>query len=148
MLHCAKKDYLQKLSLSWSKKFRSAIKHVTKGKNSSLPTLSLNGTEAHSHSEKVEVLNEFFSQCFNYCTPPLDYSDMDQLEKVGQFPNEILCSEEEVLQRLSDLDISKADNISAHMLKATASSIAPSVTLFFNQSLKLGCFQLSGNSLM
>ena len=32
------------------------------------------------------------------------------------------------------------DNISARMLKATASSIALSVTLLFNQSLKLGCF--------
>ena len=68
---------------------------------------------------------------------------MDRLEKVGQFPDEILCSEEEVLQLLSNLDVSKAngpDNISAHMLKATTSSIAPSVTLLFNQSLKLGCF--------
>ena len=89
------------------------------------------------------MLNELFSQCFNYSTPPLDFSDMDRLEKVGQFPDKILCSEEEVLQLLSNLDVSRAngpDHISAHMLKATASSIAPSVTLLFNQ--------LSGNSLM
>ena len=81
---------------------------------------------------KRKCSNEFFFQCFNYSTPPLDFSDMDQLEKVGQFPDEILCSEEEVLQLLSNLDVSKAngpDNISARMLKATASSIAPSVTI-------------------
>ena len=72
-------------------------------------------------------------------------SDMDQLEKLEEFPDELLCSEEEVLQLLSRLDIhvSKAngpDNISACMLKATASTIAPSVALLFNQSLKSECF--------
>ena len=53
----------------------------------------------------------------------------------------LLCHEDDVVQLLSSLDINKAsgpDNISARMLKATAHSIAPSVTKLFNICIRNG----------
>lgn len=49
---------------------------------------------------------------------------------------------EEVGYLLQSIDVSKSsgpDKISGRMLKATAHSIAPSITKLFNQSIKLGC---------
>ena len=51
------------------------------------------------------------------------------------FPEEIFCTEEEVLDLLLTVDTSKAtgsDGISGRMLKSTAHSIAPDLTEMFN----------------
>ena len=56
-------------------------------------------------------------------------------------PDDLLCTEEEVLQLLSNLDTTKTnghDDISAIMLKSTALSIAPIITELFNCSITLG----------
>ena len=53
----------------------------------------------------------------------------------------MLCSEEFVYQLLASLDVSKSsgpDEVSAYMLKDTAASITPSITMLFNLSLKTG----------
>ncbi len=63
-----------------------------------------------------------------------------------QLPTDILfkeVSETEILRFLSNLTISKAsglDQISAKVLKIAAPSIAPSLTLIFNQSIRTGIF--------
>lgn len=54
---------------------------------------------------------------------------------------EICCSIDEVKQLLSNLQVNKAsapDNVSSYMLKCVATSIAPSITQLFNQSIKTG----------
>ena len=54
---------------------------------------------------------------------------------------DLLCTVDEVEHLLLGLDLSKAsgpDLVSAHMLKNTAISIAPSVTNLFNLSLRQG----------
>ena len=54
-------------------------------------------------------------------------------------PDELLCSEEEVLHFLMQLDTTKAtgpDNIPARMLKETARAITPSLTKLFNISMQ------------
>ena len=56
---------------------------------------------------------------------------------------ELLCTEEEVLQLLQTIDISKSsgpDRISSRMLKATVVSIAAPVTKLFNLSISSGTF--------
>lgn len=56
-------------------------------------------------------------------------------------PNELLCTEEEVYNLLSTLDVSKSnghDDISAQMLKETALSTMSAVTQLFNISIRLG----------
>jgi len=58
-------------------------------------------------------------------------------------PEQLLCTEEEVLFLLTSLDVTKAsgpDGISAHVLKATAAAITPVVTKLFNLSISTGSF--------
>ena len=81
------------------------------------------------------MLNSYFSDCFNKSLPPLDVPSETMLSEVN--PNtieELLCTEEEVLQLLQTIDISKSsgpDRISGRMLKATAVSIAAPVAKLF-----------------
>ena len=61
----------------------------------------------------------------------------------GECPENILCTEEEIIHLLQNIDVSKSsgpDRISGRMLKGTAHSIAPSITKIFNMSITLGCF--------
>ena len=56
-------------------------------------------------------------------------------------PEELYCSEQEVYELLTNLDNKKAsgpDGISARMLKGTATSIAPVLTMLFNHSIQTG----------
>ena len=55
-------------------------------------------------------------------------------------PDELLCTAEEVIFLIMSLDPSKADGISAQMLKGTAHSIASSLTKLFNISIRQGRF--------
>ena len=55
--------------------------------------------------------------------------------------NDLLCTEPEVFDLLASLDILQAtgpDGISAQMLKLTAESITPIITVLFNQSISTG----------
>ena len=56
---------------------------------------------------------------------------------------------EMVLTSLKQLDVNKAtgsDGIPVRLLKKTADQIAPSLTMLFNKSLRLGIFPGTGNS--
>jgi hypothetical protein len=71
----------------------------------------------------------------------LNESDYQSIVCTESFPEELLCDEDFVLKLLASQDSSKAtvpDKISALLLKKTATSIAPSVTSLFNQSLRAG----------
>jgi len=92
------------------------------------------------------MLNTLFSEWFNTVLPPLSELDMAS-QHLGQppaeRPDELLCTESEILKFLTAINISKAsgpDNIPAWMLKSTAISIAPSITKIFNQSITTGTF--------
>ncbi len=86
------------------------------------------------------MLNEF-STCFNKAVPPLSPSTYP-FGSDNTISEDLLCTDEEIYFFLSSLDTNKAtgpDGISAQMLKATAGSIAPSVTKLLNLSLSTGC---------
>ena len=109
----------------------------------SIPPLVDNNNKVESSYDKAVLLNTYFYKCFNKSVPPPNnhYFYLNP----SDFPEECLtlCTEEEVLELLSDLDCNKStgpDDISARMLKATASSIAPSLARLFNLSLTSGCF--------
>ena len=89
--------------------------------------------------EKAEVLNIHFT---NYYVPPLDPDLCRHFTcSANEFPDDFLCSVEEVEHLLASVDPSKAsgaDLLSAKMLKATATSIAPAITSLFNLSLTQG----------
>ena len=89
------------------------------------------------------MLNSFFGECLNQSLPPLDFSVLDELDHTQECREELLCSVDEVQWLLGTLDTTKSngpDGVSAQMLKATASSIAPSVTKLFNLSIQSSCF--------
>ena len=89
--------------------------------------------------DKAAVLNNFFYECFNSTLPPLP-THVSWLDPVN-FPEDLLCTEDVTIELITKLEISKAtgpDNISARMLKETATSIASSLTKLFNLSLSSG----------
>ena len=144
MLKESKRNYLKKLNTYNKKQFWKAIKSLNQQKTS-IPTLSENDINATSNHEKAEMLNKFFSKCFNHSLPCLSFADRDDLDPVDEVAaiDDIYCTVEYVEHQLQELDTSKAngpDGISAKMLKETAKIIAPSVAKLFNLSLRTGCF--------
>ena len=102
---------------------------------------------AESCHEMPKVLNDYFTQCFNSAVPRLDESVFEyyRLDPLC-CPDDLLCSEEEVIDLLLSLNTSKAngpDGISATMLKSTAHSIAPGLTKLFNKSISSGRMPLT-----
>ena len=88
-------------------------------------------SEAHSDEQKADLLNHFFSTCWN--TP---LSDRDNVEcDISLDLSSILCSEEQILMELRNLNCAKAtgpDGISARMLKETANTVCQPIKNLFN----------------
>ena len=110
--------------------------------SASVPSLTdEDGNEAHTSFQKADMLNSFFSKCFNPLSAPLDESGSGRPSHLDEFPDELFCDVDRVHELLLGLDTSKSngpDGISARMLKQTAASIAPSITQVFNLSIRLG----------
>ena len=140
LLRDSRRRYFEKLNPKKPKEFWRAIKYLKK-KQSTIPTLTnMAGETASTGNQKANMLNNFFSQCFNRSIPPL-LNDVVQSDSESSCPEHLLCSEDTVLDLLLSLDTTKAsgpDGISAKMLKNTATSIASSITKIFNQSITTG----------
>jgi len=103
---------------------------------------------ALQHNDKANMLNSFFSQCFDTKLPPLTPLALTDLQhlmnalKVSYVPKRRSV----LIHLLQNIDVSKSngpDKNSGRLLKATAHSIASSITKPFNVSInriKLGCF--------
>ena len=143
MLRNGKKLFFQNLNPHNNKQFWKAMKYLRK-QTSSIPNLSYNNNVVSSmDQEKANMLNDYFSKCFNRSQPPLQTTDCLNYPLADDCPDEILCTESEVTALLMTLDISKAsgpDGISARMLRETAEHISPSLTKIFNLSIKTGSF--------
>ena len=140
-LRKAKQQYINNLSKAPNtKQFWSAIKSLNGSCASRVPTLSCN-TDSETitdDKQKAKVLNEFFHSCFNTALPPLTQEEDPEPTIPVPCPEELLCTEEEVLDLLQQLDTSKSngpDGISAKMLKGVANSIAPVLAKVFNLSI-------------
>jgi len=141
-MHKAKGHFFKKFNPSSSKQFWKTVKILNKN-NVSIPrpALERNGTTVTKDSDKASMLNQYFSECFNMAQPPL--SNRYEEPNIGNCPEDLLCTKEEVYKMLLSLDTSKAngpDGISAKMLKGTALSITPVLTQLFNMSLQSGIF--------
>ena len=71
--------------------------------------------------QKANLLNASFINSFNVAIPELGMEDIPELPH-EDCPDKLLCTEEEVYDLLSTLDVSKSnghDDISAWMLKET-----------------------------
>ena len=104
----AKSTYFRRLTTRNSKQFWKIVKRVSK-KEITIPTLTGNNTSeiTTTSAEKANMLNSFFSRCFNYVCPPLAAGTLPP-PPTTECPSNILCSEEEVYEYLSKLDVSKA----------------------------------------
>ena len=140
-LRKAKKAYFQKINPKKPKEFWRAVKYLSK-QQSSIPTLmDEDGNEALTGAQKADMLNKFFSKCFNRRSAPLEAWSESDFNLPDNPPDELLCNEDTVCELLTGLDVSKSsgpDGISAKMLKYTAVSITPSITQLFNLSIRSG----------
>ena len=86
------------------------MKYLEK-KGSTIPSLmNSTGQMATSGSDKANMLNEFFSQCFNQSFSPLAKEDeqfKSSSSSVHHCPSYLLCDEDMVLDFLLSLDSSK-----------------------------------------
>ena len=51
---------------------------------------------ANKGSEKANMLNQYFSECFSMAEPPLANGDYCNIQTTGECPQDILCTEDEV----------------------------------------------------
>ena len=70
MLRSAKMNYFNSLSPSNSKHFWKSVK-LLKKQPTQIPSLYYGKSEANTSNEKAEMLNSFFSKCWNYSVAPL-----------------------------------------------------------------------------
>ena len=130
-----------------NKEFWKTIKFLNKG-SVSIPTLvDDEHDKAIEDQDKANMLSSFFSKCFNTSLPPLFNANSTPVSGVcdaaspdnpDDRPEELFCTEEEVLKLLQSIDTSKAngpDKISGKMLKATANTIAYPIAKLFNKSI-------------
>ena len=136
-----KASFFNRLSLSSSssKSFWSLYSKLKK-KPSTLPNLTHNGLNASDPISKANMMNNFFSQCFNSSVPPLSLSD--NLPSAYCSPD-LLCTPQTIIQLISQLPAITSpglDRISSKMLKATSHSISVPLSVLFNLSLSSGIF--------
>ena len=141
LLRSLKSRFFQSLSVSPnSRSFWSAVNKIRK-KPVSVQTLLYNGISASTPQAKADVLNEYFSSCFNKSCTPLSAVAAPSLSPV--IPVDFLCSSDEVLRLILNIPLDTApgsDGISSPMIHHTAHSISLPLSLIFNSSLSSGIF--------
>ena len=95
-LRKAKADFFDKLNPQNMKQFWRSVKQLNK-RHTSIPVLHLQDCTAESNTDKATMLNTFFSTCFNNDIPPLSQHSHLFPHASGPAPDDLLCSEEEVL---------------------------------------------------
>lgn len=136
----AKEAFFNNINPS-TKNYWKIIKNLNKN-TSTLPILVQGQTHAESDLDKANLLSGHFSRSFNIIDPPLSDSCRETIPPID-CPAEFFISEEDVFRYLTTIDCSKAtgpDNISGIMLKNTATSITPIVTVLFNMALRDSTF--------
>ena len=96
MLKEAKKEYFQKFNPHTPKEFWKARKMLSLS-STSIPTLQMGANVAKTNDEKAELLNTFFASCFNNSHTPLTDEDFLDIQCPDSFPEDFLCSEDQIL---------------------------------------------------
>ena len=71
IVRTAKQNYFDSLTSANSKQFWKTFKLVNK-QEGSIPALSQDNVNAVTDEEKSNMLNSYFSKCWNYFQPPLE----------------------------------------------------------------------------
>ena len=105
-------------------------------------TISYNHEVAETPVGKVELFNKYFCSVFLPTTCALNNSEYITSSSITDMEiSQIEVSVDEVMERLSELDTTKAcgpDKIPARLLKEYSEQIAPSLCSLFNHSLNIG----------
>ena len=134
--HKLKASFLNRLSAvssSSCKSFWSLFKKLKK-KSSIISTLTHNDLTVTDPISKANLINDFFSQCFNSSVPPLSLSDIFP-HSPTDCPSDLLCTPENIIQLISQLPCHTStghDGISSKMFKATDYSISVPLCKLFN----------------
>ena len=141
MICSAKKAYFERLAdaTTNTRKFWSIVRSIQPQNTTFSSSLSDGITSADTDEDKANLLNKYFSSCFNVANDPPTYADLTPpLESMDHFD----CIPKEVVLYLSQLKIHSApgpDGITAWMLTNFADDIAPSNASIFNLSIASGC---------
>ena len=108
LLRDSKEKYFKNLNPR-KEEFWKAIKSLAHN-TSEIPTLKSSDTVATTHEDKATMLSYTFCQNFNSSAPPLSYEDVIPMPRTPcvQIDPGLLCTEPEVFDLLTSLDISKA----------------------------------------
>ena len=138
LLCLSKKSFFKSLSSASPRSFWSYVRSIRK-KPPSIPALNYNGRLFTSNSSKANVLNEYFSECFNTSSPP--FPPQPPVADCPPCPPDLLCTEDQLISLISNLPsitVPGPDQISSRMLKLTSPAIAVPLTIIFNLSLTHG----------
>ncbi len=122
-----------------TKAFWKTIKLLRGKTTSSIPVLYDDGKPITSNEDKANILNQFFCSCFNSALPPLSSDPVRFHHDTNTCPEYLMCNEEEVMDIIWRLDVSKAsgpDQISVQILKGTVGSISAILAGLFNKMIK------------
>ena len=140
-LRSAKRPFVDTIPTGNTKEFWKVIKLLNGKGSQTIPVINHDGRQLVSDQQKADALNYFFHSCFNTTLPPLSEEGNSLVLDPAACPEELYCSEQEVYELLTNLDHKKAsgpDGISGRMLKGTATSVAPVLTMLFNRSIQTG----------
>ena len=97
MLRESRQAFFTNLDTASAKEFWKTIKMLGR-KSTSLPTISNGSTQADTAQGKANLLNNFFSSCFNRSCPPLMPNPLEPSSQANldpsNFPKNLKCSTE------------------------------------------------------
>ena len=80
------------------------------------PTLVSNNYNFESDEEKAQVLNNHFFRNFNCSLPPLNPNNFSVPQSLV-CPDELLCTEVEVFNLISSIDMTKSNGLMVYQLE-------------------------------
>jgi hypothetical protein len=121
-----------------TKKWWQTVKWLLgKGKDTSSPTLEVNGVQITENIHKANAFNDFF---LSHTNLDLSHAELPAIDAFNENIENVQATEQEVYDLIKGLDTSKAtgpDGISPKLLHEAGYSIVPSLTRLINMSLSL-----------
>ena len=141
-LRKAKCDFLKRLSslIRSPKQFWSLYHSLTPNRQRIPPTLNDGYVTIESATSKANLLASHFSACFSQSSHNSNCRCSSSTPCESGLSS-VTCTSDEVHNHLCTLKTKTAsgpDGLSSHMLRNTASAIAPTLTKLFNRSLSKG----------
>uniref|UniRef100_A0A1X7TC83 Reverse transcriptase domain-containing protein n=1 Tax=Amphimedon queenslandica TaxID=400682 RepID=A0A1X7TC83_AMPQE len=136
----SKTNFFHSISSS-PRQFWSFVRSLRKSTDP-IPPLVSSSSQVTSNIDKANLINNTFSSFFT-CSQSSPIPTHSTHLSPDSCPPELLCSQEDILQLISELPSctsSGPDEISSLLLKSTAPFIVPALQHIFNTSISTGTF--------